>query len=111
MPPEIDEAREAPRPRWQAQGCAPGRRNAAYQRFEKDSAGEPGLGRAQQARVAGQFSMVQPVVNEALAASAALKIDLICYCLLRHLNMAVENCLETGNSGMAVYATAIAGTC
>ena len=109
--PEIDEAREAPRPRWQAQGCAPGRRNAAYQRFEKDSAGEPGLGRAQQARVAGQFSMVQPVVNEALAASAALKIDLICYCLLHHLHMAVENCLETGNSGMAVYATAIAGTC
>ena len=111
MPPEIDEAREAPRPRWQAQGCAPGRRNAAYQRFAKDSAGEPGLGRAQQALVAGQFSMVQPVVNEALAASAALKIDLIRYCLLRHLNMAVENCLETGNSGMAVYATAIAGTC
>jgi hypothetical protein len=25
--------------------------------------------------------------------------------------MAVENYLETGNSGMAVYATAIAGTC
>ena len=100
-----------PGPGGRRKGAPPAAETQRINVSKKDSAGEPGLGRAQQARVAGQFSMVQPVVNEALAASAALKIDLICYCLLRHLNMAVENCLETGNSGMAVYATAIAGTC